>query len=161
MSGSDASYGEMPGFPFSRRPAPELDESLLDALLTGQSLPPDASGPAQVMADMLASLAEPGNSGALAGESAARLAFARAASPAGISPAVPRPASAGRRPARLTARLAAALVAVAVGLGGVAAAFADVLPARLQDLAHQTIGAPGAHRPAPRLRSAPSMLCTA
>jgi len=63
-----------------------LDESVLDALLTGTSLPSDAPEQAHTVAEMLASLADPAVPGALAGEAAARRAFARAASPAGISP---------------------------------------------------------------------------
>jgi hypothetical protein len=44
----------------------------------------------------------------------------------------------------LGAKFAAALAAGAVGLGGVAAAYAGALPAGLQDLAHTTVGAPAA-----------------
>ncbi|HEY2312045.1 MAG TPA: hypothetical protein VGH96_00420, partial [Streptosporangiaceae bacterium] len=123
MSGPDASSPEMPGFPFPRRPAMPLDESVLDALMTATSLPPDAPLLAHTVADMLASLADPVSPGALAGETAARAAFARAASPAGISPAARRRAR--RRPKRLgaiaTTRIAAVAATVAVGLGGAAA----------------------------------------
>ena len=57
---------------------------------------------------------------------------------------------------RLRARLAVALGAAAISFGGVsAAAYAGVLPAGLQDLAHTTVGAPAAdhgksddHKPA-------------
>lgn len=167
MSGPDASWDEMPGFPFPRRPAGELDESLLDALLTGTSLPPGAPEQARTVADMLASLADPAGPGALAGEAAARSAFARAPSPASISPAGRRPAR--RRPRqrgfRLSIRLAAALTAVTIGLGGAtAAAYAGVLPGPVQELAHEAIGAPAAHRPAahpPQSRQAMSRLCAA
>jgi hypothetical protein len=168
MTGSDASSGEMPGFPFSRRPASELDESLLDALLLGLPLPLHAPEPARTLADMLAILADPASPGALAGENAARSAFARAASPAGVSPAASRRSARRRRgwlPVPLT-RLAAALIAVTVGLGGVtAAAYAGALPGPIQDLAHQAIGAPAAHRDAPHAHpSSPrarSALCAA
>jgi hypothetical protein len=152
MSGPDASSAEMPGFPFFRRPAMPLDESVLDALLTGQSLPPDAPEQARTVAHMLASLADPAVPGALAGEADARRAFVRAASVVSASPATRRRAS--RRPRRfaasLTSKLAAALVAVTVGLGGAAAAaYAGALPAPIQDLAHDAIGAPRANPPAP------------
>jgi hypothetical protein len=167
MSGPDASWDEMPGFPFPHRPVTELDESLLDALLTGTSLPPGAPEQARAVADMLASLAEPAGPGLLAGEAAARSAFARAPSPAGISPADRRPARhrPRQRGFRLGTRLAAALTAVTIGLGGAAAAaYAGVLPGPVQELAHEAIGAPAAHRPAvhpPRSQQAMSRLCAA
>jgi hypothetical protein len=149
MTWPGASSGEMPTSPLPGQAGPELDKQLLDAILTGQQLPLHASGQARVVAEMLASLAGPAGPGDLAGEEAARLAFARAASPAGLSAS----RRAGRRrptwlPARLSARLAAALAAAAVGLGGTVAAYAGVLPAPIQDLAHYTIGAPPARHAA-------------
>jgi hypothetical protein len=152
MSGSDASSPEMPGFPLSRRPAMPLDESVLDALLTGRSLPPDAPCQARAVADMLASLADPAVPGALAGEAAARRAFARAASPASTSRAggQHRRQAPRRLPAALTTRLAAAAMACIVALGGVAAAaYAGALPAAIQDFAHRVIDAPAAQHHAP------------
>lgn len=150
MSDPDASPVEMPRFPFPRRPAPELDEPLLDALLSGRPLPLHAPEQAHTVAGMLASMADPAGPGALAGEAAARSAFARAASPAGIQPAGIRKAD-GRarrrsprlRPASLPARIAAALIVASAGLGGAAvAAYAQVLPGPVQELAHRVIGAP-------------------
>jgi hypothetical protein len=166
MTGPDASSGEMPGFPFPRRPAAELDETLLDALLTGGHLPPGAPEQARTMADMLASLADPATPGALAGEAAARTAFARAAFPAGISSVARTSRWRRRRPGSLTARIAAALAAAAIALGGAAAAaYAGVLPGPIQDFAHQAIGAPAPHRtrshPRATLRHEPSVICTA
>jgi hypothetical protein len=151
MTGSDASWPEMPGFPLPRRPATPLDESVLDALLTGTSLPPDAPHQAHTVADMLASLADPAAPGALAGEAAARRAFARSTSPASISAAGRRPDSGGRSrvAAFVTTRLAAALAAVAVALGGAAgAAYAGALPDPIQNFAHAVIGAPAPHQSA-------------
>jgi hypothetical protein len=149
MSAPGASPSEMPGFPFSGRVGPELDEHLLDTILTGQQLPPDAPEQAHVVAEMLASLISPAGSGELGGEEAARSAFARAASPVGVSPAARRPTR--RKPSwlplPLSARLAAVLVAAAAGLGGTVAAYAGVLPGPIQNLAHHAIGAPAA-RPA-------------
>ncbi len=124
---------------------------MLDALLDGQSLLPDAPEQAGLVAEILADLAGPAEPGELAGETAARLAFARCPSPAGISPATRRPAR--RKLLRLPvprAGLAGALVAVAAGLGTAAAAYADVLPGPAQDVAHHMIGAPPAHRADPR-----------
>jgi hypothetical protein len=147
MSEPDASSGEMRGFPFPGRPGRELDESLLDAFLDGQSLPPDAPEELRAVAEMLADAAGPAEPAELAGEAAARSAFARLASPAGVSP----PArSARRKRSRLTvprsSRIAAALVAAAIGLGGTAAAYAGALPSPVQDFANRMIGAPPAHR---------------
>jgi hypothetical protein len=116
------------------------------------------------VAEMLADLAGPAEPGELAGEAAARLGLARAASPAGISPVAHR--SARRRRSWIFvpggARLGAALIAAAAGLGGVAAAYAGALPGPVQNIAHHMIGAPPSRdtdlyrpRPAPD-RSVPS-----
>jgi hypothetical protein len=165
MTGLGASPGDMPGFPFPIRVGPDLDEHLLDTILTGQHLPPDVPEQAHVVAEVLASLAGPPGSGELTGAEAARSAFARAASPAGNSAAARRPArhSRSRPPARLSARLAAVAVAAAVALVGAAGAYAGVLPGPIQDLAHHVIGVPPAHHPAahaPGARRAAYQLCT-
>lgn len=138
MSPSNAHPDEMPEFSLSGRAGLELDEQLLDAILTGRNISPEAPGQATVVAEMLASLAVPAVSGHLAGEEAARSAFARA-----VSPAPARRASAWPgRPARLSVRLAAAAAAVVTGLSGTVAAYAGALPGPVQNLAHVTIGAP-------------------
>jgi hypothetical protein len=159
MSGPGASSGDMPEQPFPGRPSPEPDEPLLDMLLTGQPLPPGAPEQLHEVAGMLASLADPAGPGELAGEAAARSAFARAAAPVTVSP-LARP-STRRRPAwlstRVKARLAAALATVAVGLGGAAAAYSGVLPGPIQEFAHRLIGAPAAgHVPGTARRSGPA-----
>jgi hypothetical protein len=151
MDPPDASSGEMPGFSYPSRPWRELGEPLLDALLEGRSLPPDAPVELCAVAEMLADLAGPAEPSELAGEAAARLGLARIPSPAGISPAAQR--SARRRRSWMSVpgavRLGGALIAAAVGLGGAAAAYADALPDPFQDLAHHLIGAPPAHRVSP------------
>src|SRR5271169_1681691 len=137
----------MPGFPFPGRPGGEHDEPLLDMIIARCALPPDAPQPMYDLARMLAALAGPAEPGELAGEAAVRAAFSRAASPAGISSAARRP---GRRrrarrfrgPARPRARLATALVVAAAALGSVFAAYIDVLPSPIQQLAHVTVAAP-------------------
>ena len=140
----------MPGFPFPGRPGGEHDEPLLDMIIARRALPPDAPQPMHDLALMLAALAGPAEPGELAGEAAVRAAFSRAASPAGISAAARRP---GRRrrttrsrrfrgPARSRARLATAAVVAAAGLGSVFAAYVDVLPSPIQQLAHVTVAAP-------------------
>lgn len=141
----------MPGFFHPSRPSRELGEPLLDALLEGRSLPPDAPVELCVVAEMLADLAGPAEPGELAGEAAARLGLTRLAYPAGISPAAHR--SARRRRSWMSVpgavRLGGALIAAAVGLGGAAAAYAGALPGPIQDLAHHLIDAPPAHRAGP------------
>src|SRR5215470_12906870 len=92
MDAPNASSGEMPGFFRPSRPSRELGEPLLDALLEGRSLPPDAPVELCAVAEMLADLAGPAEPGELAGEAAARLGLARTAHPAGISPAAHRSA---------------------------------------------------------------------
>src|SRR5215469_7701506 len=140
MNPPDASSGEMPGFSHPSRPRRELGEPLLDALLEGRSLPPDAPVELCAVAEMLADLAGPAEPGELAGEAAARLGLARTAFPAGISPAAQR--SARRRRSWMS-------VPGAVRLGGAAAAYAGALPGPVQDLAHHLIDAPAAHRASP------------
>ncbi len=142
----------MPGFPFPGRPGGEHDEPLLDMIIARRALPPDAPQPMHDLARMLAALAGPAEPGELAGEAAVRAAFSRAASPAGISSAARRRRP--RRPARSRARLATALVVAVAGLGSVLAAYTDVLPSPIQQLAHVTVAAPappssGPHGPAP------------
>jgi hypothetical protein len=109
-------------------------------------MPPDAPGELCAVAEMLADLAGPAEPGELAGEAAARLGLARTASPVGVSPVAHR--SARRRRSWISvpgsARLGAALIAAAVGLGGVSAAYADALPGPIQNIAHRMFGAPPA-----------------
>ena len=184
MTWPDASSGEMPTTSPVPGPAgPELDEQLLDAILAGQHLAPDAPEQAHAVAEILARLAGPADPGDLAAEAAVRSAFARAAAPTRphdtlahdtlaydtlaydilgrdtlgretlaygtqsyeTQPGEPPPASRRRAswpPAQLSARLAAALAAVMIVLGGTVAAYAGALPGPIQELAHRTIDAP-------------------
>lgn len=139
----------MPEVPLPRPGQPrELDESWLDMILNGQSLPPDAPQEMHALAEALADVAGPAEAGNLPGEGTARFAFTRRrASPAGVSPAA-RPAKPrrSRLSALLSTRLAVVLVAAAVVLGCTAAVYAGVLPGPVQDFAHRVIGAPPAHR---------------
>jgi hypothetical protein len=145
----------MPGFPFPGRPGGEHDEPLLDMIIARRALPPDAPQEMHDLARMLAALAGPPEPGELAGEAAVRAAFSQAASPVGISSAARRPVR-RRRPRhrgrdRSRARLAVAMVAAAAGLGSVLAAYSDVLPSPIQQLAHVAVAAPappGSDRPA-------------
>jgi len=171
MTGPGASPGEMPKTPVPDRAGAELDEQLLDAILSGQRLPADAPEQARVVAEMLASLAGPADPGELAAEPAVRSAFARVVPPAtrpgladitqpGRDRAAEAPAPRRRQsfwpPARLSARLAAVMTVLAIMLGGAVAAYAGVLPGPIQNLAHRTIGAPPA-----RIRPPGQSLCVA
>ena len=142
--------GEMPGFPFPGRPGGEHDEPLLDMIIARRALPPDAPQEMHDLARMLAALAGPGEPGELAREAAVRAAFRRAASPVGVSPAARRPMR-HRRPrrsrasSRSRARLATALVVAVAGLGSVLAAYSDLLPSPIQQVAHVAVAAPAPH----------------
>ena len=96
------------------------------------------------LARMLAIAAGSAEPGELAGEATALAAFARLASPVGVSPAASRPARRRltRRPARARLPLVAALVTAAAGLGSMTAAYVGVLPTPMQHLAHEAMGAP-------------------
>lgn len=148
----------MPGFPFPGRPGGEHDEPLLDMIIARRVLPPDAPQPMHDLARMLAALAGPAEPGELAGEAAVRAAFSRAASPVSISSAARRPGRRRRprRPARSRARLAAALVVAVAGLGSVLAAYTDVLPSPVQQLAHVTVAAPAPPSSGPHSSAPPS-----
>src|SRR5258708_36323877 len=157
MGSPDASQSEMPGFSPPSWPGRELGEPLLDALLDGRSLPPDAREEARVVAEMLAELAGPAEPGELAGEASAPVGFAHSASPAGVSPAARRPTRRpAPRPARRrrswpfrSARPVAALIAAAIGLGGTPAAYAGPMPRPIHPLPHHIIPAPPTHPPHP------------
>jgi hypothetical protein len=136
-------HGEMPGF-FPGRPGGERDEPLLDMILERRPIPPGAPPEIHGLARMLAAAAGPAEPGELAGQNAALVAFTRLASPVGTSPAAPRSVRRllPERSARGRLPLAAAVTAVAAGLGSTAAAYAGVLPSPIQNFAHVTIGAP-------------------
>jgi hypothetical protein len=152
MNGPDALPGEMPGFPFPGRPGGEHDEPLLDMIIARRALPPDAPQPMHDLAHMLAAMAGPAEPGELAGEAAVRAAFSRAAAPVGVSPAARRPVRhrrprRSREPARSRVRLATVMVVAAAGLGSVLAAYTNVLPSPIQQLAHEAVAAPAPHGP--------------
>ncbi len=145
MSGSGAMHSEMPGM-FPGRPGGVRDEPLLDMLMERRPIPPGAPLQMHDVARMLAVAAGPAEPGELAGEVAALAAFARQASPAGISPAAQRPARhrLSRRQARGSLPRTAALAVAAAGLGSIVAAYLGVLPGPIQQAAHDAVGAPAA-----------------
>ena len=146
MSAPDAMHSEMPGFS-PGRPGGER-EPLLDMIFDRCPLPPGAPPEMHDLARMLAIAAGPAEPGELAGEATALAAFARLASPVGVSPAASRPARRRltRRPARARLPLVAALVTAAAGLGSMTAAYVGVLPTPMQHLAHEAMGAPAPDR---------------
>src|SRR6266487_2619857 len=119
----------MSGFSFPGRPGRELDEPLLDMLLTGGRSLRMPRTSCMRRRECPPACPDPAGPGKLAGEAAARTVYARAAAP----------------------------VAAAVGPGG-AAAHAEAPPGPIQDLAHRTIGASAAHH-VPSGRQAGYRLC--
>ena len=144
MSGSGACRDEMYSVPFLGRRDDELGELLPGMIFDRRPLPPEAPPEMHDLARMIAAVAGPAEPAELAGEATALAAFARLASPAGISPAALRPARRrlSGRPARARLPMAAALVTAAAGLGSIAAAYVGVLPGPIQQMAHVTVGAP-------------------
>jgi hypothetical protein len=140
----------MPILPWSGRGGvPPVGDPVFDALLTGNLPPADAADGLRPVAETITALNAAPAASELAAEANA-LAVFRGAIGRTAEPVRPR----RRRPSLLTsllsAKAAAAAAAAAVALGGTAAAaFAGALPASVQKLAHETIGAPAAHHSAP------------
>jgi hypothetical protein len=149
MTGRDVSDSDMPNFPWpGRRDAPAIGDAALAALLAGTQLPEDPEPVLLPVADVVAALRAGPARDELAREAAAMAEFRDRV---GVSSPArpPRP----RRPRLLTtllsAKVAATVAAAAISLGGLAtAAYAGVLPAPVQRLAHDTLGtkAPSAGR---------------
>lgn len=129
----------MPNIPQpQRQDEPVVTDADLAALLAGTTDAPPGLWP---VADVLAALTAEPTSMELTGEASALAEFRRQAG-------APVPAQRARRStagftSRFGVKAGASVTAVAVILGGgAAAAFADVLPAPIQRLAHEAIGAP-------------------
>jgi hypothetical protein len=116
-------------------------------LFERRSLPPGAPPEMHELARMLATLNSPAQPGELAGEAAAMAAFRELSDPAVAWPKARRPRRRrqSRPPARVRARLAAALIAVVATMGGAFAAYSGVLPSPVQEMAHIMVGAPAPH----------------
>jgi len=151
MTGPDASSGEMPRVQIPGRAGRDEDDLVLDMILDRRPLPQDAPPGMRALADKLVGLAAAPDGGELPGESAALAAFVRSGSPASALTLAGEPPG-GHRRHRLVAsraRLSAAVAVVVVGLSGTAAAaYAGVLPASVQNLAHRVIDAPAARHAA-------------
>jgi hypothetical protein len=120
-----------------RQDEPIVTDADLAALLAGTTDPAAGLRP---VADVLVALTAEPTGMELAGEAAALAEFRRRAR-------APVPASRARRNTagrtRFGVKVGASVTAVAIVLGGgAAAAFADVLPAPIQRLAHDAFGAP-------------------
>ena len=144
----------MPNFLWpSRKDAPAISDAALAALLAGAEVPAGAARELQPLAVVLAELTGWASGDELRGEAETLAAFRSqigAPGPAHRRLArKPRPLS---RPLHVKAAAAAAVTVL--GLGGLAsAAYARALPAGLQKLAHDIIGAP---TPGPEPAAGPS-----
>lgn len=162
MTGHGASDGDMPVLPWSARGGiPPLGDPALDALLTGNVLPEDAPEELRPVVEALTALNAAPHSSELAAEARARAIFrAAAAQPA-------EPAHSHRRkrrplPSLRSVRLAVAIAAGAVLLGGAAlGAYAGVLPIPVQRIAHDTGGTSPAQHSAPPTPAVPQATGTA
>jgi hypothetical protein len=146
MTGGGVSDGDMAIFPWpARGDVPPAGDPAYDALLTGKLLPEDAAEGLRPVAEAIAALNAAASASELAAAASALAEFRRAA---GLS-AEPARSPRRRHPllkSLLSAKLAAAAAAVAVSGGGVAAAaYAGALPASMQKIAHNTLGAPAPH----------------
>jgi hypothetical protein len=143
MSGPGVPDDDMPIFPHSAQSGfPPMQDTDLSALLEGTELPADGAAGLQAVAEILAALRTRPADDELAGEMTALVQFRQR-----VSVSAQPHTSRRRRPTLLTALLsakAAAIAAVvAASAGGIAtAAFAGDLPAQVQRIAHETIGAP-------------------
>jgi len=154
VSRRDASWHEMSGFTTPGRPGREPDEQLLDTILAGQPLRPDAPRGLHVVVEQLADLASPAGPGQPPGEAAAVAAYCRAVSSGLLAPrqeaghqTITRAGCRRWPPAAGRARIAAALTVACLALGATAAAYAGALPGQVQAIAHKIIDAPPArHR---------------
>jgi hypothetical protein len=128
----------------SRQDAPWISDAVLAALLAGAELPPDSPPQLRPLAEALTKLAGQPVGDELADEANTLAAFREHFGAPGPAHHVSR----NRRPRQRSRHLplrAAAAVATILGLGGLAtAAYAGALPAGLQRLAHDLIGAPAA-----------------
>jgi len=141
VTGTDVPNGDMPNIPHSPlQDGSAVTDADLVALLAGKL---DVTPGLQPVADVLAALRAEPSLGELAGEARALAEFRRRAG-------MPVPRRHARRSTaglttRLSANAAAGAAAATLVLGGAAtAAFANMLPAPIQRLAHDVLGAPDA-----------------
>ena len=137
----------MPVFPWSAPgDVPAVGDPAFEALLAGNLPPQDAAAGLRTAAEVIAGLTWAPVISELAGEASALAVFRGAAGMSG-EPTRSRPRRHRLLTSLLSAKLAAAVAIAAVTLGGgavAAAAYTGALPASMQQLAHNTIGAPPA-----------------
>ncbi|MBO0786576.1 MAG: hypothetical protein J2P33_10930, partial [Actinobacteria bacterium] len=143
MTGRDVPDDEMPNFPLSPHPGPgPVPDEALDALLRG-SRPFTDAPELQPVAELLGALTSAPEPAELAAQEQAMAVFRGQASVPVPLLGPGRHARRGWRSPLRSARAAAAVAAAAVTLGGFAtAAYAGVLPAPAQRIAHTALGAP-------------------
>jgi hypothetical protein len=109
-------------------------------MLGGRPVPGDSAPELDALARLLASASGPATEAELSGEAAAVAAFAQVTGDSDLAPTALRRK---RMPApALSSKLAVAVAAGAASVGGfAAAAYANVLPGPLQNVAHNVIGA--------------------
>jgi hypothetical protein len=172
VTGGDVFSSAMPSdgkprIPVSRAAPATTDALVLDRLLDGVRADPDGeecrNGGLDMVAALLVRIAGPADSDETEGLATATAMFREVLGPVsalgGGPPLADSPRSASRKGARSSAarslarlprwRLLAAGVAASTVFGGMAAAYAGALPAGLQTVAHDVIGAPAppAHQP--------------
>jgi hypothetical protein len=131
---------------------PPIDQFSIERLLTGQPADATADPAAKAIAALVAAARIGASPAELSGEAAALAAYAEAVN-SGI--ATTRRAWTRRSPMLALSTLFASKVAVAATLGAVAvggvttAAYTGSLPTPVQDVAHDTVGAPAAHHGKP------------
>jgi hypothetical protein len=154
VNNDDVPNDDMPNFLRSApQGGPPFSDAALTALLAGTE-PPEPTPGLQHVADVLATLRSGPTSDELAGEASVLAEFRRGTGEAALSPGPRRPR---RFTPRLGARAAVAAAVAALGLGGLAtAAYAGMLPAAMQRLAHDTIGAPAVPSGSPSRAHQPS-----
>ena len=171
MTGHDVPDRDMPNFTWPSRPdAPLISDASLAALLAGAELPPDSAPQLRPLARTLAELAGRPTEDELYGEADTLTAFRDYFGAPGPAHRMRQNRRQLRHSRSLPLRAAAAAAAI-LGLGGLAtAAYAGALPAGLQRIAHDIIGAPAARaqpaiRPSPHIPAATGQpaygLCTA
>jgi hypothetical protein len=143
MSNADVPRGEMPHLPIRRRNGDPTEPPQIEDLLGDGADTAAAQSEWQPVSKLLQAANGPATFSELNGEAAAMAAFRR-----GHLGAPTRQPLVRLRmlTTLLSGKIAASLACAALGLTGAAgAAFANVLPAPIQNLAHDTIGAPAHH----------------
>ena len=124
----------------SRTDIPQIGDEALDALLAHDRGPGETAAPLRPVADVLAALRAAPSQGELTGLDPVLAEFRGAGGgPVGFHRS--RPRRPALRRTLLSVKVAGAVAAAVLG-GSVAAAYAGVLPASLQQIAHNSIAAP-------------------